>query len=98
MKDFELLYTPTASGQYDALEHSRSKQFKAIDKALDFLAANPRHPGLRSHKYESMKGPGGCDIWESYAENNAPGAYRIFWHYGPGSGKISIVAIVQHPK
>jgi hypothetical protein len=98
VKAFELLYTLTASAQYDALEAARSKQFRAADKALDFLTINPRHPGLRSHKYESMKGPGGCDIWESYAENNAPGAYRIFWHYGPGPGKITIVAIVPHPK
>jgi hypothetical protein len=98
VKGFELLYTPTASVQYDVLEAAHSKQSRAVDKALDFLTLNPRHPGLRSHKYESMRGPDGCDIWESYAENNAPGAYRIFWHYGRGSGKITIVAIVPHPK
>ena len=97
MKGFELLYTPTASAQYDKLEAAQSKQFRAVDKALDFLVVNPRYGGLNSHKYESMKGPNGSDIWESYAENNTPVAYRIFWHYGPGSGKITIVSIVPHP-
>lgn len=94
---FELLYTPTASEQYDALKKAGSKQFRAVDKALDFLAANPRHRGLNSHKFTSQKGPGGCDIWESYAENNTPGAYRIFWHYGPDKGQITVFAIVPHP-
>lgn len=99
MARFTLLYTEEADSQYEALKanRSRAKQFKAVDKALDFLEFNPRHAGLNSHKYQSMKGPGGCDIWESYAQNNAPGAYRVFWHYGPRSGQITVVAVVPHP-
>ena len=100
MKPFELLYSATASDQYDKLEASQSKQFKAADKALEFLSKNPRHASLNSHKFDSLKGRGpvGCDIWESYAENNTPDAYRIFWHYGLGAGKITVVSIVPHPK
>jgi len=94
---FDLFFTPTASKQYDALEKAKTKQFRAVDKALDFLASNPRHSGLNSHKYVSQKGPGGCDLWESYAENATPGAYRIFWIYGPGKGRITVAAIVPHP-
>jgi hypothetical protein len=42
-------------------------------------------------------------MFEAYAQNNTPGAYRIFWHYGPdeASGKkripiITIIAITRH--
>lgn len=36
-------------------------------------------------------------IYEAYAENNTPAAYRIFWHYGPDKKKITIIAITPHP-
>jgi hypothetical protein len=39
----------------------------------------------------------GEDIFEAYAENNTPGAYRIFWVYGLGKDVITIVAITAHP-
>ena len=37
------------------------------------------------------------DVFEAYAENNTPGAYRIFWYYGPGKNQITILAITPHP-
>lgn len=61
------------------------------------MATNLRHPGLNTHKYTSMKGPGGQDIFESYAQNNTPGAYRIFWMYGPKRGQITVVTVVPRP-
>lgn len=42
-------------------------------------------------------GAHGEEIFEAYAENHTPTAYRIFWHYGPGSQIITIVAITPHP-
>ena len=39
----------------------------------------------------------GEKVFESYAQNNTPGAYRIFWHYGPKKNQITVVAIVSHP-
>jgi hypothetical protein len=46
----------------------------------------------------------GEKVFEAYAQNDTPGAYRIFWHYGPdeGSGNkriavITVVAIIPHP-
>ena len=36
-------------------------------------------------------------MFEAYAENNTPGAYRIFWYYGPEKTMISIIAITPHP-
>ena len=61
------------------------------------METNLRHPGLHTHKYDSLTGEHGEDVFEAYAENKTPAAYRIFWHYGPGKGRITIVAITDHP-
>ncbi len=73
--------------------------FKQVHKAISLLCDDPRHPGLKMHKYESIIDPSGQQrqIFEAYAQNNTPEAYRIFWHYGHGKGEISIVAITPHP-
>ncbi len=55
-----------------------SKRLKAVRKTLGYLEINPRHPSLNTHKYSSFKGPNGEEIFEAYAENNTPAAYRIF--------------------
>ena len=73
------------------------KRYKAVRSALGKLQVNPKHPGLRTHKYNSKQGEGGEEVFEAYAENNTPGAYRIFWHYGPGKDVITIIAITPHP-
>jgi hypothetical protein len=46
----------------------------------------------------------GEKVFEAYAQNNTPGAYRIFWQYGPDEAKgkkripiIIVVAITPHP-
>jgi hypothetical protein len=44
-----------------------------------------------------MQGENDEEVFEAYAENNTPGAYRIFWHYGPDKNMITIVAITPHP-
>jgi hypothetical protein len=73
--------------------------FNQVHKALTFLTTNPRHPGLNSHEFHSMEHPYRRDqkVWESYAQNRTPGAYRIFWCYGPDRGEITILAITPHP-
>ena len=73
--------------------------FKQVHKKLGYLSENPRHPSLNTHKYSSIADPSGQkrDVFEAYAQNDAPGAYRIFWHYGPGKNVVSIVAITPHP-
>lgn len=43
------------------------------------------------------KGPNGEDIFESYAQNKTFGAYRIFWHYGPGKARLTILEVCPHP-
>jgi hypothetical protein len=36
-------------------------------------------------------------IFEAYAEQSTPAAYRIFWYYGPGNKQITVIAITPHP-
>jgi hypothetical protein len=96
---FKLLFTIQASQDFDHLENEPSllKRFKAVRKALGYLESNPRHPSLNTHKYSSLQGPSGEEVFEAYAENNTPAAYRIFWYYGPGKKQITIIAITPHP-
>lgn len=44
-----------------------------------------------------MQSTFGGDVFESYAQNKTPGAYRIFWTYGPSKAEITILAITPHP-
>jgi len=47
---------------------------------------------LHTHKYDSISGPDGEEVFEAYAENKTPAAYRIFWYYGPNKNEITIIA------
>jgi hypothetical protein len=76
---------------------SQQKRYKAVTKALKFLAEDPHHRSLETHKFTSFQGPNGEEVFEVYAENNTPGAIRIFWFYGPSKGVITIIAITYHP-
>ena len=73
--------------------------FKQVQKCIDLLAANPRHPGLQTHEYHSVAHPydENQKVLEAYAQNRTAGAYRIFWCYGPGKNEITIIAITPHP-
>jgi hypothetical protein len=75
-------------------EPGLAKRLKAVRKALGLLEHNP---GLNTHKFTSKTGPNGEDVFEAYAENNTPSAYRIFWIYGSGKDVITVVAITAHP-
>ena len=96
---FKIVFSDEAEKQYSELESKNglSKRLKSVRKALGYLELNPRHQGLNTHKYSSLSGPNGEEIFEAYAENNTPGAYRIFWFYGPQKNQITILAITPHP-
>jgi len=81
------------------LEKSPDKlsEFKAVRKALGLMENNLKHKSLCTHKYDSLTGPNGEDVFEAYAENNTPWAYRIFWYYGPSRGMITVLSIIPHP-
>ncbi len=102
----KIIFTPTADQQLRDLENtpSKAKLVAQIRKTLGYLELDPRHPSLQTHEFLSLKGAHGEKIFEAYAQNKTPGAYRIFWHYGPDEIKgrkrtpvITIVAITPHP-
>jgi hypothetical protein len=96
---FQLKFTEQASNDLEELENAPSlkKRCKAVKKALGYLQKNPRHPSLNTHEYSSLSGPNGEKVFEAYAENKTPQAYRIFWIYGPAKQAITIIAITPHP-
>jgi len=96
---FTLIFTKEAEEQLRNLKRDRSKisQFKSIVKSLKLLRDNPRHPSLHMHKYRSIKGPDNQDIFEAYAQQKTPSAYRIFFCYGKKRRQIVIISIIPHP-
>ena len=96
---FNLIFTPEAEANLRDLENDkgRASRLKAVRKALAHLEANPRHQSLNTHKFDSLAGANGEEVLEAYAQNQTPSAYRVFWHYGPGKGTITIIAITPHP-
>jgi hypothetical protein len=103
----ELRFTPTANEQLDRIENTPSLKgvLKQVRKTLGYLETNLRARSLQTHEFESLTRRYGYKVFEAYVQQRTPGAYRVFWHYGPDeidrSGKrvpiITIVAIVPHP-
>lgn len=98
---FALRFTRTAQETLENLEQNPSKSglVKQIKKSLGYLQTNPRHPSLNTHEYTSISHPFNPEekVFEAYAQNNIPSAYRIFWCYGPEKRQITIIAITPHP-
>ena len=96
---FEIIFSETADRQMEEMENNPhlNKRLKSVRKSLAYLETNPRHQGLNTHKYTDLSKKLGVEVFEAYAENKTPGAYRIFWHYGPDKKEITILAITPHP-
>jgi hypothetical protein len=73
--------------------------FKQVHKTIGYLAENPKHPSLNTHEYDSINNPYDASkkVFEAYAQNSTPGAYRVFWCYRPDKNEITIIAITPHP-
>lgn len=75
----KLLFTKTASEDLESLQHPNKKKIlKAVLKTLAFMETNLKHPSLNAHEFKSLKGPQGEKVFEVYAQQNMPSAYRIF--------------------
>ncbi len=97
---FQIRFSEPADTAFAELrdDPSRAKRYRAVQKALRLLENNPRHPGLNTHEWRGRTCPHGDTLFEAYAENNTPGAYRVFFCYAPNQrGAILIVAITPHP-
>lgn len=103
----ELRFKPTADEQLTYLENTTALKgvLKQVRKTLGYLETNLRAKSLQTHKYESLTKRYGIEVFGAYVQQDTPGAYRVFWHYGPDeidkSGKripiITIVAVTPHP-
>ncbi len=96
---YALRFTKEAAGVLADLEKQRqyAGKLKKVRRALGLLEQDPRYPALNSHKYHSLRGSQGEDVWDSYVENRTPSAWRLFWHYGPGEDVITVVTLGPHP-
>ena len=72
---------------------------------MGYLQINPAHPSLNTHEFTALS-TRDRKVFEAYAQNNTPGAYRIFWYYGPDERDpkakknipaITVFAILPHP-
>lgn len=92
-----------------SLEHRQKSQkataskqeglFKQVARCVVLLQANPRHPGLKTHEYHSIENPYDSDtkVFDAYVQHRTPGAYRVFWCYGPKRGETTLITITPHP-
>lgn len=83
---YRLRFTEEADEALSRLEKggkATQVKLRKVNKALAFLQHDPRHPGLNSHQYENFPGQPKGKVWDSYVENHTPGAWRIYWMYGP---------------
>jgi hypothetical protein len=96
---FDIIWADSAKETFNYLKSnpSEKKHYKSVKNAINKLAQNPKYPGLQSHPFESLKGVGAEKVYESYAENNTPGAYRLFWYYGATKNTINLFLITHHP-
>lgn len=99
--NFRLCFTKEAQAKLQELKTTPSQAglLKQVHKTLGFLQINPRHPSLQTHPYSSIENPYHPreKVFEAYAQNRTPSAYRVFWCYGPDKGDITIISIVPHP-
>lgn len=103
---FVLKWSDEAKSVHRSLkgDASQKSHYKAVKKAIKFLAKDPYYPSLETHEFKSLSGPNGEKVFEAYAEQNTPNAYRLFWYYGPNKtdekGKripvITIMDIMSH--
>ncbi len=102
----ELRFTPTADEKRKNIENDPALKAvrKQVRKTLGYLETNLQAKSLQSHEFESLTRRYKRKVFEAYAQQNTPGAYRVFWHYGPDeidkNGKripiITILAITPH--
>jgi hypothetical protein len=94
---FKLRLTSEAKISLDSLEKTDPKKHKKVLKTLGLMEINLRHPSLNTHKYDSISGLNGEEVFEAYVENKTPAAFRVFWCYGSNRDELTILAITPHP-
>ena len=75
---FRLLFSLEAKLTLENLEQVNPKKFQKVLKTLGLMETNLRHPSLNTHKYESLAGANGEEVFEAYVKNKTPAAFRVF--------------------
>ncbi len=104
----ELRFKPTANEHLTRIETDSALKgvLKQVKKTLGYLETNLEAKSLQTHEYESLTRRYDRKVFEAYVQQDTPGAYRTFWHYGDDeideNGKripiITVVAITPHPE
>jgi len=72
-------------------------RLKKIRKTQRLLAEQgPAYPGLNTHQIQNRTGPHGEPVYQSYVENRAPSAWRMWWMYGPREDQIMLLDAGPH--
>ena len=97
---FELEWTDEAKEVYNRLKGNPSQKirYNAVKKTLKYLSENPHYNSLQTHPFLSLEGPNREKVFEAYAQQNTPAAYRVFWYYGAKRCTIVLLTITAHPK
>jgi hypothetical protein len=93
--EWKRLMRGLADSTLTRLDRAFAKKFA---KAVQHLQNDPAHPGLQSHEIDALTARYGLKVFESYLENNTPGAARIFWVYGPKRHYITVIGLEPHPE
>lgn len=80
----KILLTTRAQRDYAALP---IRLQRAVDKQLNFLLQNIRHPSLRAKKYDE-----GADVWQARVNDD----YRFYFRIV--GDEYRITTIIPHPK
>ena len=104
----ELRFTSEADKQLGQIENNPALKdiLKQVRKTLGYLETNLRAKSLQTHQYHSLTSRYVIKVFEAYVQQYTPGAYRVFWHYGPDeldkNGRhvpvITIVSVLPHPE
>jgi hypothetical protein len=94
---FRIVLTDEAWEAFNRLAAQNPTKHEKVRKTLGLMETDLRSKSLQTHQYESLKGPDNEKVYEAYVENRTPGAFRVFWYYGPGKGVITVFAITTHP-
>jgi hypothetical protein len=104
----KLRFTSSADEQLSRIEGDPALEgvLKQVRKTLGYLETNLRAKSLQTHKHESLSRRYKREIFEAYAQQDTPGAYRVFWHYGDDEidkkgnhiPYITVIAIIPHPE
>lgn len=68
----------------DQTEKLPEAVYNQLQKAIQLLENNPRHPSLRTHEVKHATGEFGGKIFEAYINKQ----YRFTWEYGLKRGEI----------